>query len=77
MIGLERFSFQIGKLLTFTFLFGCSSVVMEYSQGLHTWPELTQRQDSHPLCEPLLADLYIPDRHEKSPQTAERGRKEK
>lgn len=62
MIGLERFSFQIWKLLTFTFLFDCSSVVLEISRELHTWPELTLRQDSHFLSELSLAAMHIPQR---------------
>lgn len=62
MIGLERFSFQIRKLLTFTFLFDCSSVVWELSRELHTWPELTLRQDSHFLSKLSLAAMHIPQR---------------
>lgn len=62
MIGLERFSFQIRKLLTFTFLFDCSSVVLELSRELHTWLGLTLRQDSHFLSELLLAAMHIPQR---------------
>lgn len=62
MIGLERFSFQIRKLLTFTFLFDCSSVVLELSRELYTWPGLTLRQDSHFLSELWLAAMHIPQR---------------
>lgn len=50
MIGLERFSFQIRKLLTFTFLFGAFSMVLEISWGLNIpeAPELRQLQKAFP-----------------------------
>lgn len=80
MIGLERFSFQIRKLLTFTFLFFCSfGTLLGVTHLARAHSETRQ-----PFPEGVFADsnIHSPEKrpclgHEKSPQTAGQDRKER